>query len=248
MRKLLLAGAAVALATAFTTPAHAILQISAEVNGDTFFCADNTGCDLNATPNILTIGPTIIGGVTFSGSEQIQTIGPPTNTLLTNSLTIRNTTGSTADIQFAVGGTGFAAPTETFTASGSGTWLNAATSTISMDWYGDTTNQQGATTVNDLPGQLLTSAGPFVATGPADSFATGPLSGAFVTTAPFSWTMFAEGTLVSGATSTLAGRSQDITNTVAVPEPGTLAILGAALTGFGWYLRRRRNLDSDSPV
>jgi len=65
-----------------------------------------------------------------------------------------------------------------------------------------------------------------------------------VTSSPYSWTMLATGELVSGATATLAGRSQDITADVtAVDEPGSLAILGAALIGFAAFLRRRRNHD-----
>ena len=226
----------------WAAPSHATLLIAAEVNGATFTCADQqAGCDQNATVGVLTLAPTTIGGVLFEGSSQFQTIGPPTNALLTNSTQITNNTGATADITFAVGGTDFAAPTETFSAAGSGTWLNAAGSFVDMTWYGSTANAQGAEQVSDLPGVLLTSASSGVATGGADSYNTGPLVGPWVTTAAYSWTMLAEGQLVSGATATLAGRSQDITsNVVGIPEPASLLIFGAALAGLGVVANRRR--------
>ena len=243
MRSLVIAGAVVALGSAFAAPANATLMIAADVNGSVFTCADNqAGCDQNAAPGVLTLGPTVIGGVLFEGSSQFQVVGPPTNALLTNSVQITNNSGNLATIQFAVGGTSFASPTATFSAAGSGTWLNAEGSTIELQWYGDTGNDQGAESVTDLPGVLLTTGGPFVAGAGASAFSTGTLTGPWVTSDPFSWTMFAEGDLVSGATATLAGRSQDITSDVVVPEPASLAILGAGLLGFGvfsWFRRRK---------
>ena len=225
-----------------SSPSHAILQISAQVNGGAIFtCQDQqASCDTNLAPGTLTLGQTTIGGVVFNGSSQTQTIGPPTNGLVTGSQTITNNTGSTATILFAVSGTDFAAPTATYNAAGSITYLNAPTSTVDLQWYADTANQQGASTPADLPGTLLEDHN-FTSTTIADSFATGPLTGPLVTTDPFSWTMFAGGTLVSGATATISNRGQVITNdVVAVPEPGTLGLLGSGLAAMGWFVNRRR--------
>lgn len=224
-------------------PANATLQIAATINGDVFFCADNTACDTTATAGILTTGDVVIGGVEFNGSQQIQANGPPQNTINTTSFAITNESGAPATIQFAVSGTDFPGPATGFSASGSGIYTNPDGSIIQMVYYADPTNTQGADNALDLPGTLIADSGLLVmGTGGTDSYDfTQP--GVFAMAGPYSWTMGASATLEDGAQ--LLGRSQNLTADVtAVPEPGSLAILGAGLVGFG-LLRYRRRQRSD---
>lgn len=238
----LMAGAS-ALAL-MSTPSQATLQYAIAVNGGaSFVCVDNSGCDTNAATGIIQSASTTLSGITVTFSDQRQIIGPPQNALTTTSATITNTTGTTANVQFAVSGISYASPTGTFSASGSGTWLNAGGSNIQMQFYGDTANGQGAESATDLPGALLANSPIFTSDGSGtDQYSFGQ-NGAFVTGAPFSFTMYGNLNLTAGGSDILIGRSQDITANVAVPEPSSLLILGGSLIGMGWLVNRRRRKD-----
>ena len=86
--------AAAGLMAAVSTPAHAVLQIAADVSGATFFCADNTGCDLNPAVGIIQLANGTLNGVAVNGSIQAST-GTPANPgqdlIDTSSLSIINT-------------------------------------------------------------------------------------------------------------------------------------------------------------
>ena len=83
-------------------------------------------------------------------------ITPGTDFLNTSSLQVTNDSGGTRDITVTVGDTDFHYPVWAWFSAGSGTWARAGTlSHITLNWFGDALNRQGATTAFDTPGALL---------------------------------------------------------------------------------------------
>lgn len=235
MKRLAIAAAAV---VGLTAPAHAVLQISGTVGGIAVQCADGAACDTNPATGQLSVGDQTLNGVQFIGSSQTQTIGPPSNRLDTSSFQIINNSGSTQNIQLAVGGTGFASPTTLFSASGGGTFETAAGSNITLSFFADSANSQGADTPTDAPGtQLFTGA--HTAAGLTDTFSINSGTLPLVETGPFSMTLLASGNLIDGGS--LVGRTQALVTDVtqSVNEPGSLAVLAGSLAAFGLWRRRR---------
>lgn len=216
------------------TPAFAVLQLSSEFNGITFNCADQqASCDLNPAVGILDVGNQTIGGVVVNGSIQTQTIGA-VNILNTSSLSVTNTNAFTVPLEVTVSGTSFTGPNNTFDASGSGTFQQAIGSSITLTWYDDPANAQGAAFPGDTPGDLVASFSK-TATLIADSFSTS-FSGSVNDPGLFSMTLDAVGELTAGGV--LLSRGQTLLKAEAVPEPGSLALLGAGLFAL-WFFRRR---------
>ena len=144
------------------------------------------------------------------------------------------------DIALAVSGTGFASPTTIFSASGGGTFETAAGSDITLAFFADAANGQGADSPTDAPGtQLFT--GSHTAVGLTDTFSINSGTLPLVETGPFSMTLLADGTLINGGS--LVGRTQalvtDVTS-VPVSEPGSLALLVGSLAAFGLWRSRSR--------
>jgi hypothetical protein len=229
--------AAAGLMAAVSAPAHATLQIAVDVNGSPFFCGDNMSCDTDKTIGTLQIGDQLLDGVLVHGSIQLST-GTPANPgpdlIDTSSLSIVNLSGATRTAEVAISDTDFSTPVRGFHLTGSGTWVGAAGSSLTLGWYDDPANAQGANLgpggVPTTPGTLL---GSFTTAGsnPFHSFSTDQ-TGLVSDTGPFSMTLWADGTLTPGAA--LLGRDQGEVKSFAIPEPSTWVLMALGFAGLGF--------------
>lgn len=239
--RLTLCSAAAAGALGFVSaPAQATLQVIADVSGSISACVDNAACDQNTAIGIIQVANGILNGVQINGSLQTST-GTPANPgmdiLNTSSLSIINLTATTKTITVIVSDTDFMGPVASFQTAGAGTWQNAKGSKITLSWFDDPMNGQGADTPTDTPGNLVDS---FTDTSAevVDSFSHDG-EGAISDKGPFSMTEEAVFTLTPFGQ--LINRGQTEVK-LAAPEPSTWAMMLIGFLGLGYAgLRKARS-------
>jgi hypothetical protein len=235
MKNILLTG--VFLGALAASPAHATLQIALQVGPDAFFCADNTACDTNPATGVIQVANTVVDGIQVDGSIQGSDHGLPFPSINTSSLDVINTLTTPVTATVAVSDTDFPAIAATFISAGSGTWQGPSGSAITMGWFVDPANAQGADNAFDTPGTLIdTFSNASFGRTSAFSHNGSTILNLF---APFSMTLAS--TISMAPSEALINRGQALV-TEAVPEPATWAMLLVGFIGMAWGALTRKRL------
>ena len=229
--KLALAGLAILL----SAPAHAALQIAfANSGGGSFFCQDQTACDLDGAVKNLLLLNTTVGNIRIEGTFAASSTNP--NELFASNLTITNLGASTETLTMAVGDTGFIAPVKSIRSSASATFNSDSGAAFDLHFFADHADAQPAANAFDTPGVGLFDVNGVVAGNP-DS-ASGTHDTAFIQLAG-GYSMSEAAGLIVAPGASITGFNESM-QAAAVPEPQTW-LLG--LIGFGlmaWLGRKAR--------
>lgn len=253
------------LAVFYVAPAEATLMVSGSFDGGAaVFAIDNNttntcgavavGCqlpDLDPTVGTLTLGPTsagTAGGLNIQGTVQTsdKATTPGTFNRLDSTGTQVTAVSGTHTYIVAISDNNFVGPVVSATTTGAGQFSHLGggfgATDITMDWFNDPANAQGAESPTDTPGTLLDVFA--FAPGTANPSSFSHNGGPFAVNDPglFSMTLQFSGTLAEGVR--LTGREMtEIKPLVAVSNPGALSLLimGAALLGGGVARSRRRS-------
>ena len=264
MPALALAGA---ILLSFPPRADAILQSAASIDGgpaltacDQNVCAGGgapTFLDIDPAVGVLSSNPVTIGGVSVSFNVQtsVKSAGPGgLNTISSAGTAVQNVDTVAHTILFTIGDTDFIGPAFVFTTTGSGTWVDQTLpaafggTTITMEWWNDPANTQGADSPGDTPGFLVNTATDTPEDGTSVQSFGGPvppfnLSGTLTNPDPALFSLTLDNEIVLGPGIRLESRGQAESKPqaqVVVPAPATLLLLGGALALLGW--RRWKSL------
>jgi hypothetical protein len=222
---------------AFAPPAHAVLTFSEDVSGITFTCVDNTACDTNPAVGQLQLAPVTVNGVQITGNFERSTISP-FDLIASGSTSVLNNSGATRVLTAAVSDTNFVGPTGFITTSGSGTFTFNQGNGITLNYFADLANTQGANNPTDTPGVSIDGFS-FTQTLPLSQSYSHDATTPFTTGSLFSMTEQFIYALAPEASLTSRGQTE-IALAAPVLEPTSLALLGSALFGFTVMRRRKQ--------